>query len=87
MLRLFSFIIIFVLNIHLVLAIDGNKKIILFPEAEIVNEYTSRIPFKLIDHLIVVEAELLNKKGNFVIDTGSETLILNKWTFSKYVCL
>lgn len=62
MLRLFSFIIIFVLNIHLVLAIDGNKKIILFPEAEIVNEYTSRIPFKLIDHLIVVEAELLNKK-------------------------
>ena len=52
-----------------------------FPEAEILNQYTSRIPFKLVDHLIVVEAELLGKKGNFIIDTGSETLILNKVHF------
>lgn len=52
-----------------------------FPRAEILNEYTARIPFKLIDHLIVVEAELLGKKGNFIIDTGSETLILNKVHF------
>ena len=59
---------------------------ILFPKAEIVNEYTTRIPFKLIDHLIVVEAELLDKKGNFIIDTGSETLILNKVHFpSNYI--
>lgn len=81
MLRLFSFIIIFTLNINSVFSIDGNKKTILFPDAEIVNEYTSRIPFKLIDHLIVVEAELLNQKGNFIIDTGSETLILNSGHF------
>jgi len=52
-----------------------------FPEAENLNQYTSRIPFKLVDHLIVVEAELLGKKGNFIIDTGSETLILNKVHF------
>jgi len=53
-----------------------------FSKAEIVNSYTTRIPFKLIDHLIVIEAELLDKKGNFIIDTGSETLILNKVHFS-----
>ena len=54
---------------------------IIFPNAEVVNENTFRIPFKLIDHLMVVEAELLNKKGNFIIDTGSESLILNKVHF------
>ena len=52
-----------------------------FSNTEILNENTIRIPFKLIDHLIVVEAELLNKKGNFIIDTGSETLILNEVHF------
>ena len=55
-----------------------------FPTAEVVNDYTTRIPFKLIDHLIVVEAELFNKKGNFIIDTGSETLILNSVHFKNY---
>lgn len=56
-----------------------------FTEAEIINDYTTRIPFKLIDHLIVVEAKLLDKEGNFIIDTGSETLILNKVHFpTKY---
>ncbi len=54
---------------------------IIFSKAEILNEYTARIPFKLVDHLIVVEAELLNKKGDFIIDTGSETMILNKVHF------
>jgi len=38
------------------------------------------------DHLIVVEAELRDQKGNFIIDTDSETLILNKVHFkSSYV--
>src|SRR5690606_22581505 len=58
-------------------------KTIVFPKAEIINKNTARIPFKLIDHLIVVEAELLGKKGNFIIDTGSETLILNKVHFKQ----
>ncbi|NAS30831.1 hypothetical protein GTQ40_07605 [Flavobacteriaceae bacterium R38] len=57
---------------------------IIFSKAEILNEYTARIPFKLVDHLIVVEAELYDKKGNFIIDTGSETLILNKVHFPAH---
>ena len=60
-----------------------NVKTIVFPKAEIINKNTARIPFKLIDHLIVVEAELLGRKGNFIIDTGSETLILNKVHFKQ----
>lgn len=54
---------------------------IVFTKAEILNEHTARIPFKLVDHLMVIEAELLNKKGDFIVDTGSETLILNKVHF------
>ncbi|MBR9845982.1 MAG: hypothetical protein GYB35_07700 [Algicola sp.] len=56
--------------------------VISFPEAELLSKNTTRIPFKLVDHLIVIEAELLNRKGNFIIDTGSETLILNKNHFN-----
>ena len=54
---------------------------IIFPKAEIINEHTVRIPFKLIDHLLVIEAEVLDKKGNFIIDTGSKALLLNKAHF------
>ena len=58
---------------------------IVFIKAEFLNKNTVRIPFKLIDHLIIVEANVLNQIGNFIIDTGSETLILNKIHFpSKY---
>ena len=60
---------------------DDGRIGILFPKAEIINEHTVRIPFKLIDHLIVIEANLLGENGNFVIDTGSESLILNKAHF------
>lgn len=56
---------------------------IYFPEAEILNEHTTRIPFKIIDNLIIIEAELLNQKGNFIVDTGSETLILNAAHFES----
>lgn len=81
--RLFKILLIFFISAHFAYANTINP--ILFPEAEAINEYTTRIPFKLVDHLIVVEAELLNKKGNFIIDSGSETLILNKVHFqSKY---
>ena len=58
-----------------------DYSVVLFPKAEVVNTNTTRIPFKLVDHLIVIEAELLGQKGNFIIDTGSETLILNKSHF------
>lgn len=56
---------------------------IVFPKAEVLNQYTTRIPFKLVDHLIVVEAELKDEKGNFIIDTGSEALILNSVHFDN----
>ena len=60
---------------------DASEATMSFPKAEILNEHTTRIPFKLIDNLIVIEAELLDQKGNFIVDTGSETLILNKAHF------
>jgi len=58
-----------------------KSKLIQFSKAEILSDHTTRIPFKLIDNLIVIQAELLDQKGNFIIDTGSETLILNKAHF------
>ncbi len=60
---------------------DKKSPPIIFTNAETLNSNTTRIPFKVIDQLIVVEAELLDKKGNFIIDTGSETLILNSTHF------
>lgn len=74
-------VVIFTLSFFKLQAEELKLDPIIFPYAEVVNENTFRIPFKLIDHLMVVEAELLNKKGNFIIDTGSESLILNKVHF------
>ncbi|WP_299107829.1 pepsin/retropepsin-like aspartic protease family protein [uncultured Winogradskyella sp.] len=69
--------IIFALFISVKLYATDYKPPIVFSKAEFVNTSTTRIPFKVIDQLIVVEVELLDKEGNFIIDTGSETLILN----------
>jgi hypothetical protein len=69
-------IVIFICLSFRLYAIDDNPPLIFF-KAERINDVTTRIPFKLIDHLIVVEAALLDKIGNFIIDTGSESLILN----------
>ena len=80
--RDYLFIIVYIITFQSIIA--NGKKDITFPKAEKINEYTTRIPFKLIDHLIVVEAELMNKKGNFIIDTGSYSLILNKVHFKTY---
>ncbi|WP_323789626.1 hypothetical protein [Psychroserpens sp.] len=57
---------------------EETYQVLSFPQAELLNSNTTRIPFKLVDHLIVIEAQLLDQKGNFIIDTGSESLILNK---------
>ena len=54
---------------------------IYFTQAEFVNASTTRIPFKIVDQLITVEVEILDRKGDFIIDTGSETLILNSAHF------
>ncbi|GGZ68592.1 hypothetical protein [Algibacter mikhailovii] len=81
MLRLAFFISILLLSFQLSQALDRTPPPITFSNAEIINEYTSRIPFKIIDHLIVIKAKAFNKEGNFIIDTGSESLILNKIHF------
>ncbi|TXE15126.1 hypothetical protein FUA26_01055 [Seonamhaeicola algicola] len=73
----------FILISSKALANTGIVPPITFSKAENINKYTTRIPFKLVDHLMVVEAELLNKKGNFIIDTGSESFILNKTHFQN----
>lgn len=57
---------------------EETYQVLSFPQAELLSSNTTRIPFKLVDHLIVIEAQLLDQKGNFIIDTGSESLILNK---------
>ncbi len=66
---------------------EVEPPIITFPKAEILSEHTTRIPFKLVDHLIVIEAELLDQQGKFIIDTGSETLILNSVHFKNGLSL
>ena len=84
MLRFYFAILCITFSTHLLHATHGVTNSIVFPKAEVINEYTVRIPFKLIDHLIVIEAEISNKKGNFIIDTGSETLILNNVHFPEF---
>ncbi|WP_272148898.1 aspartyl protease family protein [Tenacibaculum aiptasiae] len=61
-----------------------NSVPIHFKNAKVINEYSTRIPFKLVDRLIVIEGNIKDKKGNFIIDTGSETMILNKAHFKTY---
>ncbi len=56
-----------------------------FTKAQRINKYTTRIPFKLVDRLIVIEGELKGKKGNFIFDTGSEKLLINKVHFSNLI--
>ncbi|GAA3606187.1 retropepsin-like aspartic protease [Flavivirga amylovorans] len=85
MLRFVCFILFITFSINLTNANDDDTYTpIFFTQAEVLNSHTTRIPFKLIDHLIVVEAELLNNKGNFIIDTGSETMILNRVHFPNF---
>lgn len=78
------FLILFFCFSHIVRGNDAiKKKSIIFTKSEKINEHTTRIPFKLVDHLMVVEVEIHNQKGNFIIDTGSETMILNKVHFNN----
>jgi hypothetical protein len=49
-----------------------------FPDAAVSNINTIYIPFTLLGRLIVVNASVEGKEGNFIVDTGSERLLLNK---------
>jgi hypothetical protein len=55
---------------------------IVFPDAERLSANTARIPLKKFGQLIVIEARLMGKSGHFIIDTGSETMILNAVHYS-----
>ncbi|MET2983965.1 pepsin/retropepsin-like aspartic protease family protein [Aureibaculum conchae] len=60
---------------------EKNSNNLQFPNAEYIGENTVRIPFKLYDRLVVIEAEIFDRKGNFVLDTGAEKLLLNNVHF------
>lgn len=54
-----------------------------FPEAEVLSENTVRIPFRMADHLILVQGSINGKQGHLIIDTGSKHLVINKKHFKK----
>ncbi|HUR30064.1 MAG TPA: retropepsin-like aspartic protease, partial [Saprospiraceae bacterium] len=49
-----------------------------FPASTSANINTIYIPFTLIGHLMIVEGKVNDLTGRFIIDTGSERLLLNK---------
>ena len=49
-----------------------------FPDAAVSNVNTIYIPFTLVGRLMVVQARIDTLAGNFIVDTGSERLLLNK---------
>ncbi len=81
----FLYALVFLLGIQLQSALASTSPIddIQFTKVEVLTEHTTRIPFKLVDHLIVVEAKTYGQVGNFIIDTGSEGLLLNEVHFKK----
>jgi hypothetical protein len=52
-----------------------------FPQAAIADVNTIYIPFTLVGQLIMVEAKVDTVTGFFMLDTGSEKLVLNKQYF------
>lgn len=52
-----------------------------FPQAAIADVNTIYIPFTLVGQLIMVEAKVDTVTGFFMLDTGSEMLVLNKQYF------
>lgn len=44
---------------------------------------TIRAPFRLAGRLIIVQAEIDGQKGNFILDTGAEKLVINERHFGK----
>ena len=82
--KLFTLTIIFLMTCHFGFSSNERKydDTFFFPSAEIIDDYTTRIPFKLVDRLILIEGKYRNQKGMFILDTGSERLLLNKAHFS-----
>lgn len=51
---------------------------IAFPQSAIPDVNTIYIPFTLVGRLMIVQATVDTVRGNFIVDTGSERLLLNK---------
>jgi len=60
---------------------DGILCNLSFPQAAIADVNTIYIPFTLVGQLIMVEAKVDTVIGFFMLDTGSEKLVLNKEYF------
>ncbi|MCB0588447.1 MAG: aspartyl protease family protein [Phaeodactylibacter sp.] len=52
-------------------------------KANYLSPFTIRAPFRLAGRLIIVQAEIEGQKGNFILDTGSEKLVLNAKHFGS----
>jgi hypothetical protein len=59
---------------------DGEKIPIdlTFPQAAVADVNTIYIPFTLVGQLMMVEAKVDTLSGRFIVDTGSERLVINK---------
>ncbi len=64
-------------------ALDKGDKCLSFPGAMIGNVHTIHIPFRLVGRLIAVEGRIGDVSGNFLFDTGSEVLLLNRRYFGR----
>ena len=81
----------FAIILHSIESIAGEKQEILpptelvchlfFPEAAVSDVNTIYIPFTLVGQLIMVQAKVDTVTGYFMVDTGSEMLVLNKAYF------
>jgi len=56
-----------------------------FPQAAIADINTLYIPFTLVGQLMVVEARVDTVSGLFIVDTGSEHLVMNKKHYAPHV--
>lgn len=54
-----------------------------FPQAAVVDVNTIYIPFTLVGQLIMVQAQVDTVSGYFMLDTGSEKLVLNQEYFAS----
>lgn len=67
--------------------IDVNTSTRIVSETAMSPNVSSLIPFTIVEGMMMVEAEIDNQKGNFIIDTGAPTLVLNQYpaasSFSK----
>ncbi len=63
--------------------LDVNSSSNIVSETSTHPNTNSLIPFTIVEGMMLVEAYIDNKKGNFIIDTGAPSLVLNKYPSSS----